>query len=84
MCGCDGTDELHNGVCGTKPDCIPSGQKRGFYDVACCSGSEITDITNPANGTCLPGTLACLSDGDCTGGSCRGYFCAAPELGCNI
>jgi hypothetical protein len=84
VCGCDGTDELHNGVCGTRPTCIPAGQKRGFFDVACCSGSEVTDIHDPANGTCLSGVLACLSDADCDGGSCRGYWCASPELGCNI
>ena len=84
VCGCDGTDELQNGRCGTKPDCIPAGQKRGFFDKACCSGSEVTDINDPAVGTCLPGVLDCLSDGDCTGGSCRGYKCYAPELGCNI
>ncbi len=84
VCGCDGTDEMHNGRCGTKPNCIPAGQKREFYQVACCSGSEVVDINNPANGTCLPGTLQCLSDADCTGGSCRGYFCSAPELDCLI
>jgi hypothetical protein len=85
VCGCEGTDVLHNGRCGTKPNCIPAGQKREFYDDRiCCSGSEVTDINDPAYGTCLSGVLACLSDADCDGGSCRGYFCASPELGCNI
>jgi hypothetical protein len=83
-CGCLPGEEYVNGRCGTKPDCIPAGQKRGFFDIACCSGSEVTDINDPANGTCLPGDLVCLSDGDCTGGSCRGYKCYAPELDCNI
>ena len=83
-CGCLDGEAMHNGRCGTKPDCIPAGQKRGFCDIACCSGSEMTDIKSPENGTCLPGDLACLSDADCSGGSCRGYFCYAPELDCNI
>lgn len=83
-CGCMDGDVMHNGRCGSKPDCIPAGQKRGFFDVACCSGNEVTDINDPANGTCLPGVLNCLSDADCTGGSCRGWFCAGPELDCNI
>jgi hypothetical protein len=83
-CGCASGQEMHNGRCGTKPTCIPTGQKRGFYDIACCRGSEITDINSNNVGLCLPGTLQCLSDNDCTGGRCRGYMCAAPELDCNI
>lgn len=82
VCGCDSGDELYNGRCGTKPQCIPAGQKREFGDIRCCSGSEIIDINSPANGTCLPGTLSCLSNSDCTGGVCRGYQCYAFELGC--
>lgn len=83
-CGCLAGEAIHNGRCGKKPTCIPAGQKREFYDVMCCSGSEVTDIEDPAVGTCLPGDLLCLSDADCTGGSCRGYACYAPELDCNI
>lgn len=82
ICGCDGTDELYNGRCGTKPVCIPAGQYREFGDTRCCSGSEITDINSPENGKCLPGTLSCLSNSDCTGGVCRGYQCYGFELGC--
>ena len=83
-CGCLEGEVMHNGRCGTKPECIPAGQKRAFGDMRCCSGSEVTDIDDPANGTCLPGVLSCLSDADCTGGSCRGWLCYAPELDCNI
>jgi hypothetical protein len=83
-CGCDGDDVMHNGRCGSKPVCIPAGQRREFYDPMCCSGSEVTDITSPAYGTCLPGNLLCLSNADCTGGACRGYKCYAPEIDCNI
>lgn len=85
ICGCASGQEMHNGRCGTKPVCIPTGQKRGFYDVACCSGQEIIDLNgNPRNGECLPGTLLCLGNADCTGGQCRGYGCYAPELSCNM
>lgn len=83
-CGCDGDDVMHNGRCGSKPTCISTGTKRGLYDPMCCSGSQVTDNTSPAFNTCLPGNLLCLSDADCTGGSCRGYKCYAPELDCNI
>jgi hypothetical protein len=83
-CGCDGDDVMHNGRCGSKPVCIPAGTKRAFADPMCCSGSQVTDINDPAVGTCLPGNLLCLSDADCTGGSCRGYKCYAPELDCDI
>jgi len=82
VCGCDGTDVLHNGRCGTKPQCIPAGQKREFTDIRCCSGMEIIDINSPENGKCLPGVLSCLSNADCTGGACRGYQCYGLELGC--
>ncbi|MFT4039524.1 MAG: hypothetical protein QM692_15155 [Thermomicrobiales bacterium] len=81
-CGCDGTDEMYKGRCGTKPVCIPAGTIRQMDDVRCCSGSEIIDNTSPENGKCLPGTLSCLSDADCTGGDCRGYQCYGFELGC--
>lgn len=82
VCGCEGTDVMSNGRCGTKPQCIPAGQKREFTDIRCCSGNEITDIESPENGKCLPGVLSCLSNGDCTGGECRGYQCYGLELGC--
>ncbi|MCA9879998.1 MAG: hypothetical protein KC442_19520 [Thermomicrobiales bacterium] len=83
-CGCDGDDVMHNGRCGSKPVCTPTGTKRALADPMCCSGSAITDINNPAVGTCLPGNLLCLSNADCTGGACRGYKCYAPELDCNV
>lgn len=83
-CGCD-PDEgevFLNGRCGVKPECLPAGTVRSPNDIRCCSGSEITDINSPANGTCLPGVLSCLSNADCTGGLCRGFVCAAATLEC--
>lgn len=82
VCGCDTGDELYNGRCGTKPQCIPAGTKREETDIRCCSGSQILDINSPENGKCLPGVLSCLSNSDCTGGVCRGYQCYGFELGC--
>lgn len=82
VCGCTDGDEMYKGRCGHKPVCIPAGQKREMEDARCCSGQEVTDINDPENGKCLPGTLSCLSDADCTGGDCRGYQCYAFELGC--
>lgn len=55
--GCDAGDEVDNGRCGTKAQCIPAGQKRDVSDVQCCSGSEGIDMNDPANGPCLPGIL---------------------------
>ena len=83
-CGCDGDDVMHNGRCGAKPVCIPAGTKRGLGDPMCCSGSQVTDINDPAFNTCLPGNLLCLSNGDCTGGACRGYKCYGIELDCDV
>jgi len=82
VCGCEGTDILHNGRCGTKPECLSAGERRGFNDIRCCSGSEITDINSGDLGRCLPGVLSCLADADCTGGKCRGFFCAGLEVDC--
>lgn len=76
-CGCLPGQVMSNGRCGTRKDCIPAGGIRNFGDKACCSGEQSGDV-------CLPGDLACLTDSDCTGGSCRGYMCYAPELDCNI
>jgi hypothetical protein len=84
-CGCLPGEEYVNGRCGTKPDCIPAGGRRGFFDRLCCSGSQHTEGPDDAPyDVCDAGDLVCLSDGDCTGGSCRGYACYAPELDCNI
>lgn len=82
VCGCEGTDIMMNGRCGTLPVCLSAGERREFGDIRCCSGSEITDINDPANGTCLPGVLSCLADSDCTGGKCRGFVCAGLEVDC--
>jgi hypothetical protein len=84
VCGCDAGDEMYAGRCGTKPECIPAGQKREMYDVRCCSGNEVVDINSPLNGTCLPGVLSCLSNSDCSGGKCRGYQCYGFELECPL
>ena len=84
-CGClDETDEMFNGVCGTRPQCIPAGQQRNFFDIRCCSGIQHTVDPNAPNpiDVCDPGYLSCLSDSDCVGGSCRGFECAAPTLEC--
>ncbi|MFN8663132.1 MAG: hypothetical protein U0075_14690 [Thermomicrobiales bacterium] len=83
-CGCMPGEIMHNGRCGTKKDCIPAGGKRYFGDKLCCSGSEHSGGPNTIYGICDAGDLACLTDADCTGGSCRGYMCYAPELDCNI
>ena len=83
-CGCLPGEVMHNGRCGSPKDCIPAGGKRYFGDKACCSGSEHSAGPNTIYGICDPGNLSCISDADCTGGSCRGRMCYAPELTCDI
>jgi hypothetical protein len=83
VCGCEGGDILHNGRCGTRPDCLSAGERREFTDIRCCSGSEHVESpdNNPYN-VCDPGVLSCLADSDCTGGKCRGFLCAGLEVDC--
>lgn len=83
VCGCDDTDVLHNGRCGTKPTCLSAGERREFYDIRCCSGSQHTEGPEEAPyDVCDPGVLSCLADSDCTGGKCRGFLCYGLEVDC--
>jgi hypothetical protein len=51
-----------------------------IYDTRCC-GIE-TPVEGDILGKCEPGYYSCLDNSDCVGGSCRGYECAAPQIGC--
>ena len=83
VCGCEGTDILHNGRCGTMPICLSAGERRGFFDIRCCSGSQHTEGPEEAPyDVCDPGVLQCLAGTDCVGGSCRGFLCAGLEVDC--
>lgn len=79
VCGCDEGHDFINGRCGQKPECLPAGTVRDFFDIRCCSGSE-----DMQSHVCLPGVLSCLSNADCSGGLCRGYSCEAPSLNCSL
>lgn len=83
-CGCAPGEEMFNGVCGARPVCVPTGTIRQMFEVRCCSGNEVTDITDPENGKCLPGATGCLSNADCTSGKCHGFECASPTLECDF
>lgn len=83
-CGCLPTEVMHNGRCGVKTGCISAGSRYDPASQICCSGSSHKEGPEEARyDVCDPGVLVCNTDGDCTGGSCRGYSCAAPPLDCN-
>ena len=78
-CRCNPGTSQYNGVCGVKPDCLPSPYVGGPGPSACCSGKAIRG--DGGYWACLPGKDKCLSDYDCTTGTlgrCKGFMC--PEL----
>ncbi len=84
VCGCLPDEIFFQGRCGQLPTCLSAGERREFYDIRCCSGSQHTEGPDGAQyDVCDPGYLSCLADSDCVGQPCRGFTCEAPEIFCN-